>query len=193
MFFKKRKLEALWKQSDKEIARTRHYIDMDPTHFGPAQRSEIGSAISRLEVAGKNEDDPRILAAELKMFKRYVDRFLPAWRSSVLREYTEAIAIALVLALFIRTFIVQAFKIPSGSMIPTLLIGDHLIVNKFIYGFEVPFTLKKVLPIGKPERGDMITAADGRVYEVLPVPGGQPYSGDALLRVHTKLVEGETG
>jgi len=47
--------------------------------------------------------------------------------------------------------------------------------------------------LGKPERGDLITAADARVYEVLPVPGGQPYSGDALLRVHTKLVEEEIG
>ena len=53
---------------------------------------------------------------------------------SIIREYTEAIAIALLLALFIRAFIVQAFKIPSGSMLKTLLIGDHILVNKFIFG-----------------------------------------------------------
>ena len=59
-------------------------------------------------------------------------------RKSIVREYVEAILIAVVLALFIRQFIVQAFKIPSGSMIPTLLIGDHLLVNKFVYRFRTP-------------------------------------------------------
>jgi signal peptidase I len=59
---------------------------------------------------------------------------------SVAREYIEAIIIAVILALVIRTLGVQAFKIPSGSMIPTLLIGDHILVNKFIYGFNIPGT-----------------------------------------------------
>jgi signal peptidase I len=58
---------------------------------------------------------------------------------STFREYAEAIIMALVLALFIRTFIVQAFKIPSGSMIPTLQIGDHILVNKLSYGVRMPF------------------------------------------------------
>ena len=61
-----------------------------------------------------------------------------ARKKSVVREYVEAILIAVVLALLIRHFIVQAFKIPSGSMIPTLLVGDHLLVNKFIYRFRLP-------------------------------------------------------
>lgn len=71
-------------------------------------------------------------------------------------EYTKAIILALILALLIRTFIVQAFKIPSGSMIPTLLIGDHLLVNKFIYGTVIPFTDKRVLVLERPRRGDII-------------------------------------
>jgi signal peptidase I len=75
---------------------------------------------------------------------------------SVFREYAEAIIIAAVLALFIRTFIVQAFKIPSGSMEDTLLIGDHLIVNKFLYGTKIPFTGKEVFPLREPVRGDVI-------------------------------------
>ena len=56
-----------------------------------------------------------------------------AGRKSIVREYAEAIIVAMLLAFAIRVFVVQAFKIPSGSMIPTLLIGDHLFVNKFIY------------------------------------------------------------
>lgn len=77
-------------------------------------------------------------------------------RKSIIREYIEAILIAVVLALFIRTFIVQAFKIPSGSMLETLQIGDHLLVSKFIYGIKMPFTGKVLVPIKEPKRGDII-------------------------------------
>src|SRR5919197_894092 len=58
---------------------------------------------------------------------------------STFREYAEAIGMALLLALFIRTFVVQAFKIPSGSMIQTLQIGDHILVNKMVYGIKIPW------------------------------------------------------
>jgi signal peptidase I len=72
------------------------------------------------------------------------------------REYLEAIIIAIILALLIRAFVVQAFKIPSGSMIPTLVIGDHILVNKFIYGLKVPFTDGRFLIFSPPKRGDII-------------------------------------
>jgi signal peptidase I len=72
------------------------------------------------------------------------------------RENLEAVLIAVVLALFIRTFVVQAFKIPSGSMLETLQIGDHILVNKFIFGTHIPFTDISVLPVREPQRGDVI-------------------------------------
>jgi len=75
---------------------------------------------------------------------------------SKLRENIEAILVAVVLALFIRTFIVQAFKIPSGSMKNTLLIGDHILVNKFKYGIKIPFVEKTLISIGEPERGAVV-------------------------------------
>ncbi len=77
-------------------------------------------------------------------------------KKRLLKEYAEAIITALILALVIRAYVIQAFKIPSGSMIPTLLIGDHLLVNKFIYGTKIPFTDRRVLIFKKPERGDII-------------------------------------
>lgn len=77
-------------------------------------------------------------------------------KKSVIREYAEAAAIAVILALFIRTFVVQAFKIPSGSMEPTLLVGDHILVNKFIYGIKIPFLRKNIIPISEPQRNDVI-------------------------------------
>src|SRR5437867_4607604 len=75
---------------------------------------------------------------------------------STFREYVEAIGMALLLALFIRTFIVQAFKIPSGSMIPTLQIGDHILVNKLAYGIRVPFWDHYLAHFKSPERGDVL-------------------------------------
>jgi signal peptidase I len=72
------------------------------------------------------------------------------------RENIEAFVIAIVLALFIRAFVVQAFKIPSGSMQNTLLIGDYILVNKFIYGVKIPFTEITVIPVKEPKKGDII-------------------------------------
>lgn len=77
-------------------------------------------------------------------------------KKSTFREYTEAILIALVLAFIIRSFIVQAFKIPSGSMIPTLLVGDHILVNKFIFGPQIPFTKLRVFTLQRPKRGEVV-------------------------------------
>jgi signal peptidase I len=82
-------------------------------------------------------------------------------RKSQLREYVEALGVALLLALAIRTFVVQAFKIPSGSMLPTLQIGDHILVNKFLYGprLEIPLTqmsLGRLPGLRKPRPGDVI-------------------------------------
>lgn len=70
----------------------------------------------------------------------------PEKPKSKLRDFVESVLIAFVIAAFIISFVVQAFKIPSGSMIPTLLIGDHLFVNKFIYGVKLPFFRKTIIP-----------------------------------------------
>ena len=77
-------------------------------------------------------------------------------KKSRLRDWTEALVVAAILALIIRSFVVQAFKIPSGSMEDTLLIGDHLLVNKFIYGLQVPFTEERFFPMREPQTGDII-------------------------------------
>jgi signal peptidase I len=84
------------------------------------------------------------------------DKTKQASKKHIVREYAESIVIAIILALIIRTFVVQAFKIPSGSMEDTLAIGDHILVNKFIYGSKIPFTDKRILKIRDPKRGDVI-------------------------------------
>lgn len=75
---------------------------------------------------------------------------------SKIREFIESVLVAFVIAAFIISFIVQAFKIPSGSMIPTLLIGDHLFVNKFIYGVKIPYFRTTIIPVTDPKREDVI-------------------------------------
>ena len=77
-------------------------------------------------------------------------------RKSLIREYGEAIVIAILLALVIRTLVVQAFTIPSGSMMDTLLVGDYILVNKFLYGPEVPFTDWRLPGLRAPRHGDII-------------------------------------
>jgi signal peptidase I len=79
---------------------------------------------------------------------------LSAWKETV--SFVKTIAILLVLAILIRGTIVEAFKIPSGSMIPTLRIGDHILVSKLSYGFRIPFMDKLVYQYAEPERGDIV-------------------------------------
>lgn len=71
-------------------------------------------------------------------------------------EQISTLLIAVAIALCVRTFVIEPFRIPSGSMLPTLLIGDHLFVNKFIYGIKIPFTDRRLPAIRKPERGDVV-------------------------------------
>ncbi|MFB3886810.1 MAG: signal peptidase I [Thermodesulfobacteriota bacterium] len=77
-------------------------------------------------------------------------------KKKFIKEYLEPVVVAILIALFIRTFIVQAFKIPSSSMEPTLQVGDHILVNKFIYGITIPFTELKLFQFKKPKRGDIV-------------------------------------
>jgi len=113
-------------------------------------------------------------------------------KKSTAREYAEAIIIALVLALFIRTFIVQAFKIPSGSMLPTLQIGDHILVNKFIYGVKVPFSGTVLIPVDNPEPNDIVVFKYPRnpkldyIKRVIAVAGDTVEGRDKKLYVNGK-------
>ena len=117
-------------------------------------------------------------------------------RTKLIKEYAEALIIALVLAFFIRTFVVQAFKIPSGSMLNTLLIGDHLLVNKFSYGIKLPFTHTILVPMGDPKFQDIIVfeypkdPSKDFIKRVIGLPGDRIEVRDKeLYRNGEKLVE----
>ena len=116
-----------------------------------------------------------------------------------LRENIEAILVAVLIALFIRTFVVQAFKIPSGSMKQTLQIGDHILVNKFIYGVKLPYWQKTILPVKAPQRGDIIVfkyPVDPKkdfIKRVVGVAGDVVESKDKQLYVNHKRVNHDYG
>ena len=116
-------------------------------------------------------------------------------QKSAVREYGESIIIAVVLALVIRTFVVQAFKIPSGSMEDTLLIGDHILVNKLSYGLHIPVVDPKIRLmglLGDPQRGDIIVFPFPRdpsrdfIKRVIALPGER-----VEVRNHHAYINGE--
>jgi signal peptidase I len=106
-----------------------------------------------------------------------VDVRLSHWRKSEVREYLESILVAIAVALGLRAFVVEAFKIPSGSMIPTLQVGDHIFVNKFIYGPAIPWTQSRLWSRMPPKRGDVIVLAypehpeQDFIKRVIAIPG----------------------
>ena len=115
------------------------------------------------------------------------------------RENVEAILVAILIALFIRTFVVQAFKIPSGSMKQTLQIGDHILVNKFIFGVKMPYWNKTILPLKTPQRGDIIVfkypvdPSKDFIKRVIGVGGDVVESRDKQLYVNHKQVNHKFG
>jgi signal peptidase I len=114
------------------------------------RKLEIEATRVRVTVSGRSADSaPETANADAPV--------IPARRrKSLVREYGEAIVIAILLALVIRTLVVQAFTIPSGSMMDTLLVGDYILVNKFLYGPEIPFTEVRLPGLREPHRGDII-------------------------------------
>lgn len=117
----------------------------------------------------------------------------PVKKKGLIREYAESIAIAILLALVIRTYLVQAFKIPSGSMEDTLAIGDHLLVSKFIYGTKIPFVDKRTLVIRDPKQDDVIVfeypedPSKDFIKRVVGVPGDLVEGKDKKVYVNGKL------
>ena len=111
-------------------------------------------------------------------------------KKSVFLEYVEVLLVALLLALVIRTFAVQAYRIPSGSMLETLQIGDQLLVNRLAYGFFVPFKDEPLVTWSEPQRGDVIVfeypldPETDFIKRVIGVPGDKISMQDKVLYVN---------
>ncbi len=157
--------------------------------------------------AHRQSTPPDASAEQVEQFDRAVAVFdesltlhLGAWRKSPTREYVEAIAWAVLLTLGIRAFVFEAFKIPTGSMIPTLQIHDHLFVNKFMFGLKIPFTRTKFLPLRDPKPGEIVvfeypydedadSGGKDLIKRVIGVPGDRVRLKDNVLWLNGKPVK----
>jgi signal peptidase I len=127
----------------------------------------------------------------------------PERKKSIIREYAESIIIAVLLALLIRAFVIQAFKIPSGSMKPTLQVGDHILVNKFIYGIKlrIPFTALNytLIPISSPKRNDVVVFIFPKetnkdfIKRVIGLPGDTVQIKDKKVYINNQPLEDPHG
>ncbi len=136
-------------------------------------RAQIDQAVNQLRdaVQARPLDTQRVSAAKTDV-ATLVDRHLSPWRKSELRENVESVGTALIVALLLRALVFEAFQIPSGSMLPTLQIGDHIFVNKFTYGPTLPLVGVRVAEQMPPERGDVIVF---QYPDPDPAHGGQDY------------------
>jgi signal peptidase I len=120
-------------------------------------QERIQSAVATLRTTvDANPFDKQAFREAFDRAHQLVDQNLAPWRKSEVREYVESIGVAVLIALTLRAVVVEAFKIPSGSMLPTLQIDDHIFVNKFVYGPTVPLTKFRIFPRMPPERADVI-------------------------------------
>ncbi len=155
MLISSSKASKVREKAKRVISRTKVVLKKNSSNINPASASVIKRGIDKLELAMSGDDVEEIIrkTADLESFS---DDYLSKFMKSKLRQNVEALVFALALALVIRTFVLQPFKIPSSSMIPTLLVGDHLFVNKFVYGTKIPFTDSVFFPIDEIKRGDVI-------------------------------------
>ncbi len=139
-------------------------------------REELEAAAAEVDAAVKDGDPDRLSLALHALDALWTEN-LAARATPVWREYGEAMVVAALLALAVRAFVVEPFRVPSGSMAPTLLPGDHVFVSRLAYAVRLPFTRLRLLQLGAPRRGDVVVFESPRdpathlVKRVVGVPG----------------------
>ena len=139
-------------------------------------KTTIAQKQEALKAALKNHELAHIRAAGEELTK-LVDKHLSANKKAAWRDIFDPIAIAVLLALLLRGFVLEACEIPSGSMIPTLYVGDKIFVNKLVYNVRIPFFNHSLFKIGEPKRGDVAVfvyphnPSDNFVKRVVALPG----------------------
>jgi signal peptidase I len=139
-------------------------------------REEIEAAAAEVDAAARAGDPDRLSAALHALDALWSDH-LAARAKPLWREYGEAMLLAAALALGVRAFVVEPFRVPSGSMAPTLLAGDHVFVSRLAYAVRLPLTRLRLVELGAPRRGDVIVFRSPRdrsmdlVKRVVGLPG----------------------
>lgn len=136
-------------------------------------RTELNTTIGSLQKALDSEDHDRISNLAQKLEDK-CNRHMPFARKSAAREYFESIGVAVLVAIFLRLFAVEAFKIPSESMVPTLMVGDHIFVSKYLYGISLPFTNKRLVRFADPSHGEVVVFVKPSLQEQTGSTVGAP-------------------
>lgn len=147
----------------------------DRRRLGDAQ-ALVDAAAEEVEAAADGGDATRLSEA-LRALDALWDAHLVRRGKPLWRELAESAAVAVLVALVVRAFVVESFQIPTGSMVPTLLVGDRIFVSKLAYAVRIPFTHLRIVKLGEPRRGDVIVFENPRepdkdyVKRVIGVPG----------------------
>lgn len=159
---------------------------LEKKRFAPERRARAEAAAGAFEAANREAVD-RGEPAVIEEARRIRERELrqPWWI-----EYTADIFPVILAVFLVRSFLFEPFRIPSGSMLPTLHVGDFILVNKYDYGIRLPVLDKKIIPVGHPERGDVVvfrypmdTSVD-YIKRVVGVPGDVVDYHDKVLRIN---------
>ncbi len=136
------------REAESLLGRARKRLDAEPVAEIEAAHQSLRDAID-----GGDKTEIGVHAARLDAL---AELHLSFARKSRIREYTESIGVAILVALLLRAFVIEAFQIPSGSMEPTLLVGDHLFVAKYAMGIRIPFTTRYLVRWSEVERGQVV-------------------------------------
>jgi signal peptidase I len=163
--------------------------------LAPAVQQEVGEAITALRGVVRDRD-PAPIEEHIESLYRLLDQHLAFARKSRAREYAESVGGAVFLALFLRAFVVEAFTIPSGSMLPTLQVGDDIFVAKASYGLRIPLTERALFTWSRPSPGDVVVFShphDGQdiIKRVVAVGGDTVALRDGVVVINGRKVSSE--
>ncbi len=177
------------KEGRAQVKEARKLLRRGRSLLGDGVRAQFDDLVTTTELTLRQTDPGAIDKATRKLGDA-TDKHLDAYRKPAWRESLESIAVAVLIALMLRSFVVEAFKIPSGSMIPTLAIGDQIFVNKLRYGIRIPFTSIRLVDFAMPQRGEVLVficpvePREDYIKRVIGLPGDEVAVRDGVVQIN---------
>ncbi len=190
----KRKIKQIRKEAEYYLNLASKILRKRKYRLSDEERERLEKLVSGFDSAVEAEDVDLAKTA-LRDLESFLQKDLRRFYKSPTRDMVEWLVVAFIIALLLRFFVVEAFKIPSGSMYPTLWVGDHIFVNKFIYGLDMPIIGGKIVSWGGPERGDVIVfrypldPSEDYIKRVIGLPGDDIKVRGRKVWVNGKLID----
>lgn len=191
-------LQAPWRRANAraraELRETQTLMRRAGSGLSAESRTMLQDSLAHVRLA-RAQGHVEMLEAATDRLVNQQQRFLLSYRRSGWLESVESMGYAILIALVLRALVVEAFKIPSGSMIPTLAIGDQIFVNKYLYGPRVPFTSYRPLHFAAPKRGEVVVFVcpvepnDDYIKRIIGLAGDEIAVRDGTIYVNGKAIE----